>query len=240
MNKLKVLVACEESQRVCMAFRELGHEAYSADIQEPSGGHPEWHILGDVLGVLNPKENHICFNTMDGTSHDIPKWDIIIAHPPCTYLTNSGNRWFNIEKYGDKARERHRLREEAVEFFMEFVKADCDHISIENPVGCMSTRYRKPNQIIQPYEYGHPERKQTCLWTKDLPNLKPTNIVEPVIIKLASGKTDSPWHIETLSLPPAERAKARSKTFQGIADAIAKQYSEYVIEKIKEKKESQD
>ena len=234
---LKVLVACEESQRVCTAFRELGHEAYSADIQEPSGGHPEWHILGDVLEVLNPKDHlgdfeapdrYISFKTMEGSYHEVVQWDIIIAHPPCTYLTVTGNRWFNVEKYGEKAIQRYKERDKAVEFFMKFVNADCEHIAIENPIGYMSTYYRKPNQIIQPYEYGHPARKATCLWLKGLPNLQPTNIVEPEIINYKNGKgTDNPWHMETMSLPPAERSRERSKTFEGIAAAIAKQFSEY-------------
>ena len=234
---LKVLVACEESQRVCTAFRELGHEAYSADIQEPSGGHPEWHILGDVLEVLNPSDHlgdfeapdrYISFRTMDGQYHEVEQWDIIIAHPPCTYLTVTGNRWFNIEKYGEKAIQRYKDSDKAAEFFMEFANADCEHIAIENPIGYMSTYYRKPDQIIQPYEYGHPARKATCLWLKGLPKLQPTNIVEPKIIKYKNGKgTDNPWHMETMSLPPAERSRERSKTFEGIAKAVAKQFSEY-------------
>lgn len=147
---MKVLIACEESQRVCSAFRARGHEAYSCDILDPSGGHPEWHIKQDVLSILNPKDdgelNAICFSTMDGVEHQIEgKWDLIIAHPPCTYLTVTGNRWFNVEKYGEKALERIKLREEAKKFFMAFANADCDHIAIENPVGVMSTSWRKPD-----------------------------------------------------------------------------------------------
>ena len=158
-SKIKVLIACEESQRVCMAFRERGFEAYSCDIQEPSGGHPEWHILGDAIEAING----LVVTTMDGQTHDIGKWDLLIAHPPCTYLTVSGNRWFNKEKYGEKAARRLELREEAAEFFMSFVNADVCKIAIENPVGYMSTYYRKPDCIIQPYEFGHQARK------KDLP-----------------------------------------------------------------------
>jgi hypothetical protein len=231
---MKVLIACEESQRVCTAFRERGHEAYSADIQEPSGGHPEWHILGDVLEVLNPKDHlgdfeaptqYISFKTMDGSYHEVDKWDMIIAHPPCTYLTVTGNRWFNAEKYGDKAIQRIKDREEAAKFFMKFVNADCNKIAIENPIGYMSTYYQKPTQIIQPYEYGHPARKATCLWLKGLPKLQPTNIVEPIVIKYKNGKgTDNPWHMDTMSLPPAERSRERSKTFEGIAAAMAEQW----------------
>ena len=219
---MKVLIACEESQEVCKAFREKGHEAYSCDIEPCSGGHEEWHIKQDVIPLLN---GDIEFETTDGERHRIDgKWDLIIAHPPCTYLTITGNRWFNEEKYGEKARERKRNRQEAIEFFMEFVKADCDRVAIENPIGYVSTAYRKADQIIQPYEYGEPAKKATCLWLKGLPNLKPTNVVEPEIVRYKNGKADNPWHYYTVSLPPKERAKARSKTFTGIAKAMAEQW----------------
>lgn len=163
---MKILVACEESQRVCTAFREKGHEAYSCDLVECSGGHPEWHIQGDVRRIINgASDDYYCelgFYTQDGSYHLLPwKWDMIIAHPPCTYLTVSRNRWFNVERYGDKAIQRAEEREKAVEFFMEFANANCDRICIENPIGVMSTRWRKPDQVIQPYEYGHPARKTT-------------------------------------------------------------------------------
>lgn len=205
---MKVLVACEESQAVCIEFRKLGHEAYSCDIQDCSGGHPEWHIKGDVIPLLSEK------------------WDMIIAFPPCTYLTVTGNRWFNVEKYGERAIERQKNREDAIKFFMLFANADCDKIAIENPIGVMSTEFRKPNQVIHPYMFGDAERKGTCLWLKNLPNLVPTNIVEPNIIKYKNGKgTDSPWHMQTMSLPPDERAKERSKTFPGIAKAMAEQWT---------------
>lgn len=204
---MKVLVACEESQEVCKAFRELGHEAYSCDIQDCSGGHPEWHLKQDVIPLL---------------SQD---WDLIIAHPPCTFLTVTGNRWFNVERYGDKAIQRQKDREKAVEFFMQFVNAKCEKIAIENPIGYMSTAYKKPTQIIHPYMFGDPARKATCLWLKGLPKLIPTNMVEPIIIQYQNGKgTDNPWHMETMKLPPKERAKARSKTFPGIAKAMAEQW----------------
>ena len=204
---MKVLVACEESQEVCKAFRELGHEAYSCDIQECSGGHPEWHLKQDVIPLLNQE------------------WDLIIAHPPCTFLTVTGNRWFNVERYGDKAIQRQKDREKAVEFFMQFVNAKCEKIAIENPIGYMSTAYKKPTQIIHPYMFGDPARKATCLWLKGLPKLTPTNIVEPIIIHYQNGKgTDNPWHMETMKLPPKERSKARSKTFPGIAKAMAEQW----------------
>ena len=209
---LRVLVACEESQTVCKAFRALGHEAYSCDILDCSGGHPEWHFKQDVLPLLKEP------------------WDLIIAHPPCTYLTVTGNRWFNVERYGDAAIKRAADREEATRFFMEFTKTNCKHVAIENPIGVMSTRYRKPDQTIQPYWFGDPQRKGTCLWLIGLPPLKPTNMVEPEIYVYKNGKgTDSPWHVNSMKLPPPERARVRSKTFQGIADAMASQWSEYLL-----------
>lgn len=218
---MKILIACEESQEVCKAFRERGHEAYSCDIQEPSGGHPEWHIFGDALQAVNGKQ----VVTMDGVMHYIGKWDLLIAHPPCTYLTVTGNRWFNVERYGDKAVKRIKLREEAAAFFMAFVNADVCKIAVENPIGYMSTHYKKPTQIIEPYMFGDPERKSTCLWLRGLPPLIPTNIVEPKIIYYKNGKgSDSRWHMDTMGLPSAERSKARSKTFPGIAKAMAEQW----------------
>jgi hypothetical protein len=222
---MKVLVACEESQRVCMAFREKGHEAYSADIQEPSGGHPEWHILGDVIPLLNGET----FYTMDGEKHVVDHWDIIIAHPPCTYLTVAGNRYFNIERYGEKAIQRHKDREKAVDFFMSFITADCDRIAVENPIGIMSTRYKKPSQIIQPYYFGDNARKATCLWLKGLQNLKPTNVVDTGEIMdggysvgaHADGRGENgKW----LKFTDPELSRLRSKTFPGIARAMAEQW----------------
>jgi hypothetical protein len=199
----------------------LGHEAYSCDIQEPSGGYPEWHILGDALKAIEGGQ----VTTMDGETHDVGKWDLLIAHPPCTYLTVTGDRWFNTERYGEKAVRRLQLREEAAAFFMAFVNASVCKIAVENPVGYMSTAYQKPTQIIHPYMFGYPARKASCLWLKGLPKLTPTDIVVPDIIQYKNGKgTDSPWHMESLKLPPNERAKARSKTFPGIARSIAEQW----------------
>lgn len=224
----KVLIACEESQRVCMAFRKMGHDAYSCDIIEPSGGHPEWHIKGDALEIINPnslRKNGLVFHTMDGERHAFfGKWDLIIAHPPCTYLTNTGNRWFNVKRYGDKARQRWKDREDAAEFFMQFVYADCDRIAIENPIGYMSTAYRKADQIIQPFQFGYPARKATCLWLKCLPKLKPTVIVKPEI-KQYKSKTG---RIKSFSADygsgNADSASRRSKTYTGIAQAMAEQW----------------
>lgn len=207
---MKVLVACEESQTVCKAFRERGHEAYSCDIQEPSGGHPEWHIQGDALKAIDGQQ-----------------WDLIIAHPPCTYLTVTGNRWYNVERYGDKAIQRYRLQEEAIEFFMAIAEADCEHIAIENPVGIMSSRWRKSDQIIEPWQFGDSYEKKTCLWLKGVPKLIPTNIVEvPPRKTFASGKSMPTWYAEAWRMPKAERAKIRSKTFPGIAKAMAEQWGE--------------
>ena len=220
---MKVLVACEESQRVTKEFRRLGHEAYSCDILACSGGFPEWHIMGDVIPLLS---GDCKFHTHDGSAHEIRgPWDMVIAFPPCTYLTVTGNRWFNVSRYGEKAIQRYKDREEAANFFMQFVNCNSPKIAIENPIGHMSTAFQKPTQIIQPYMFGDPARKATCLWLKGLPKLTPTNIVEPEIIHYKNGSgTDNPWHMETMKLPPNERAKARSKTFPGIAKAMAEQW----------------
>ena len=204
---MNVLVACEESQRVCNAFRERGHNAFSCDIQPCSGEHPEWHLQQDVLPLLKEK------------------WDMIIAFPPCTYLTVTGNRWFNIDRYGEKAIQRHKDRKEAIDFFMAFANADCERIAIENPVGIMSSEWRKPNQIINPWQFGDAFEKKTCLWLKGLPELTPTNIVEiPPRKKFDSGKSMPSWYAEAWHLPKEERAKLRSKTFPGIARAMASQW----------------
>lgn len=219
---MKVLVACEESQTVCKAFRAKGHEAYSCDIQPCSGGHPEWHICNDVLDIINGNTE---FFTCDGTLHIINAWDMIIAHPPCTYLTVTGNRWFNVQRYGDKAIQRVKGREEAAQFFMAFVNAPCEHIAIENPVGYMSTHYRKADQIIQPYMFGHEAEKRTCLWLKNLPALKATKVVKPPErVRFASGKSMPQWYADAWHMSSEERSKFRSKTFPGIAQAMADQW----------------
>jgi hypothetical protein len=217
---MKVLIACEESQAVCRAFRERGHEAYSCDIIPCSGGRPEWHIQQSVTPLLN---GNCTFKTQFGETKTIDgKWDMIIAHPPCTYLTVSGNRWFDVVKYGYDAQKRWDDRCIAICFFLSFAYADCDKIAIENPIGCMSRLYRKPNQIIQPYQFGHQYTKQTCLWLKGLPNLEPTNILQ----KPAEGWVNQ-------SFTPSGRyggfknfngARERSKTFPGIAKAMAEQW----------------
>lgn len=220
---MKVLVACEESQRVTIELRKLGNEAYSCDLLDCSGNHPEWHIKKDVTLLLN---GNCIFSTVDGVEHEISgKWDMIIAFPPCTYLTVTGNRWFNYEKYGDKAIQRMLDRNDAIKFFMRIANADCDRIAIENPVGVMSTQWRKPDQIIQPYQYGDAYEKRTCLWLKGLPMLSPTKIVEtPDRIQFKSGKTMAKWYVEAGNLSKEQRALVRSKTFPGIAKAMAEQW----------------
>jgi hypothetical protein len=192
MQKIKILIACEESQVVTIAFRELGEEydAYSCDTQPCSGGHPEWHIQGDVVPLLKQP------------------WDGVIAFPPCTHLAISGARWFP-DKIAD-GRQPH-----AISFFKQFTELKCP-TAIENPIGIMSRIYRKPDQIIQPWQYGHGETKATCLWLRGLPKLQPSNIV--------SGREQRIW-----KMPPSEeRAKLRSKTYEGIAKAMAEQWGKAI------------
>ena len=173
---MKVLVACEESQRVCTAFRELGHEAYSCDVQECSGGHPEWHIQGDVLPYI---DGNCIVTTMDGSAHRIDgTWDLLIAHPPCTYLSNAGAR--HLWKNHVLNRERYEKGLTGKAFFMEFLNADCERICVENPVPSKIYNLPRYTQTIQPYEFGHPYSKRTCLWLKNLPKLVPTETVEPI------------------------------------------------------------
>ena len=187
---MKVLVACEESQAVCIEFRKLGHEAYSCDILECSGGYPDWHIRDDIRNVLR---------------HGGINFDMVIAFPPCTDLAVSGARYFK-EKQADGRQQN------SIMFFEFFTTLRTPFWAIENPIGIMSTKYRKPDQIIQPWQFGHGETKSTCLWLKNLPLLKPTNIVD--------GREQRIW-----KLPPSkDRAKLRSKTYPGIAKAMAEQW----------------
>jgi len=193
---MRVLVACEESQEVCKAFRALGHEAYSCDIQDCSGGHPEWHIKGDAL-----------------TEAQKPGWDLVIAHPPCTDLAVSGARWFE-KKRRDGSQQR------SINFFMAFADLSCPKIVIENPISIMSTKWRKPDQIIQPWEFGHPETKATCLWIKGLDLLSPTNDVSAIMETLPNAIKH-----RVHNMPPGpNRSRERSKTFPGIARAMAEQW----------------
>jgi site-specific DNA-cytosine methylase len=209
---MKILVACEESQAVTIELRKLGHKAYSNDLVECSGGHPEWHLQQDTLELLEQK------------------WDIIIAFPPCTYLTVTGNRWFNIERYGEKAIQRHKDREWAISFFKAIHNSSCKKIAIENPVGVMSTALRKPDQIIQPWQHGHTARKTTCLWLKGLPKITPTKIVDPILkyykAKNGSTKSFSADYMDGVKRGKAgEASGARSKTYSGIAKAMAEQWA---------------
>lgn len=189
---MKVLVACEESQAVTIAFRDRGHEAYSCDILPCSGGHPEWHLQDDIRNVLRHE-----FNS--------PQWDLVIAFPPCTNLAVSGARWF-------KEKQANGEQGKSILFFEFFTYLRTPKVAIENPIGIMSTIYRKPDQIIQPWQFGHGETKATCLWLKNLPKLQPTNIVE--------GREQRIWKMA----PSPDRAKNRSKTFPGIAKAMAEQW----------------
>lgn len=233
---MNMLVACEESQRVCIAFREKGHNAFSCDIQPCSGGHPEWHIQEDVLPLLSGRCE---FKTADGVTHTIDgRWDMIIAHPPCTHLASSGARHFS------KKREDGRQRA-AIEFFCKFLTADCDRIAIENPVGIISGEYikkyfpdlaekyslpLKPTQIVQPYFFGKQARKATCLWLVNVPPLAPTNIVEPgqIVGKgFSVGANLDTARDETgkvLRWNDPRTAVIRSKTPTGLAVAMAEQW----------------
>ena len=231
---MKILVSCEESQRVTMEFRARGHEAYSCDIIECSGGKPEWHIMQDVLPLLN---GNCAFKTCDGVEHYIDgKWDMIIAFPPCTHLAVSGARHFEIKRKDGRQRE-------GIEFFCQFLAADCDKIVIENPVGIMSGDYvpkhfpdiaekyglpRKPTQIIHPWMFGDNYAKSTCLWIKGLPALVPEITEEPEMEywewtdkKTGKTKRQAQWYCDALKLSPEERAKVRSKTFPGVARKMA-------------------
>ena len=207
---MKILIACEFSGIVREAFKAKGHDAWSCDLlpSEIKGQ----HIQGDVLEVLKRE-----------------KFDLGIFHPPCTYLTVTANKWLKDQPARKSGAlvgaERRAAREEAISFFMKLTNANIPKIAIENPVGCISSLWRKPDQIIQPYQYGHTDRKSTCLWLKNLPKLKPTNIVEPNIKRNRNGKTVSVHHDEALRLPAEERWKVRSRTYGNIAKAMADQWS---------------
>lgn len=220
---MKILVACEESQAVTKELRRLGHEAYSCDIIDQSGGHPEWHIMHNVLPLLDGKCE---FRTTDGTHHHIDsKWDMIIAFPPCTYLCNTGTPYLDVSKWGQKAIERAKKREEAFAFFMEIVRADCEKIAIENPVGLPNSRFKKPDQIINPWQFGAPFAKKTCLWLKGLKKLKPLCDRKPENLKSWAFHTMVDENGKTISWDSALSKKLRSKTFPEIAKAMADQWA---------------
>ena len=246
---MNVLIACEESQTVCRAFREVGHNAFSCDIQECSGGHPEWHISGDVMRYLNPTkcENRIVFFTMDGEQHLVKKWDLIIAHPPCIFLSNVATRHHSLNTSTlERINDRTFKRIEAMQFFMNIANADCDRIAIENPVGVMNTAYRKPDQIIEPYFFAENEAdtenyvtKRTCLWLKGLPILEHKAIVNNICDTppLFADFTESIKKLSVVGLfgkyesgqnrcweEVTHGSKRRSKTFDGVAKAMAEQW----------------
>jgi len=202
---MNILIGCEESGIVRDAFRKLGHDAWSCDIL-PCSGNPEYHLQMDVFDAIKLKQ-----------------WDLAIFHPPCTYLTITGNKWMKPE-FKERFPEREQQRKDAVKFFIDLYNSDIPRIAIENPVGVMSTEFRKPDQYVQPYYFGDPHSKKTGLWLKNLPLLVPTNIVEPQFYIYKNGGRDPIWHVETLKLPPAERSIARSKTFQGFANQMALQW----------------
>ena len=213
---MKVLIACEESQATCKEFRKLGHEAYSCDILDQSGGHPEWHIKGDCL-----------IEAYSG------KYDLMVAHPPCTYLALSGNRWLYNED-GSKNKERWEKQKQALDFVSKLLNAPIKHIALENPISLISSNIRKPDQIVQPYMFGDKAQKSTCLWLKNLPLLQPTNIVDKgeffewIDGKTGKKKKQPQWYYDAMrfTTTPEERRSLRSKTFQGMAQAFAEQWGD--------------
>ena len=222
-NKL-VLIACEESQRVCKAFRDRGFTAFSADIQEPSGGHPEWHILGDVTPLL---KGCCDFKTMSGDTYSVSSWDLVIAHPPCTYLSNAGARhlWKGHELQSDRV----MLGIQGRDLFMRFWWADIPLICVENPVPSKVFCLPPYTQAIQPYQFGHPYTKKTCLWLKGLSPLKrATELPAPPPMYISQGRKPKKigWceGMRGTTNGQEGRARARSKTFPGIAKAMAEQW----------------
>ena len=228
---MRVLVACEESQAVCKEFRRLDHEAYSCDIQSCTGGAPQWHIMGDVLALIN---GYCSFKTCDGVEHFINgRWDMLIAFPPCTHLAVSGAKWFEEKRKDGRQRA-------AVDFFCKMIYANCERIAVENPVNIISGEYVRewfpdlaekyylplePSQHIQPYYFGDAFEKTTALWLNGLPKLKATKMVTPPPkIVYESGKSMPAWYAKAFSLPPDERSRIRSKTFPGVARAMAEQW----------------
>jgi hypothetical protein len=246
---MRILIACEESQAVAIEMRKHGHEAYSCDIQECSGGHPEWHIKGNVLDVINGMYYCKCGNIFEesygkygccGVS-TLKQWDAMIAFPPCTHLAITGRSHF-------KQKQKDGRQQQGIDFFMAMVNAPIKHIAVENPIGIMSTKYKKPTQIIQPYYFGDKAKKSTCLWLKNLPLLvhtdkdnlfeKKTHCDKGDMVVTKTGMVISKWFAETSSIPVSERAKLRSKTFNGIAIAMGEQWGLYLnnLEQIKRAK----
>lgn len=221
---MNILCACEEAQAVTIELRKLGHNAFSCDLQPQSGGHDEWHIMSDVLELIN---GDCGFETCDGVAHkQIGKWDMIIAFPPCTHLAVSGAKHF-------KEKIKNGTQQKAIDFFMKFVTCDCDRIAIENPIGIMSSKYRKPDQIINPWMFGDPVQKNTCLWLIGLPMLIAETKEKPEIRyhiwydkKSGAEKRVTEWFYNNRCLNHKDRAKQASKTFPGIAKAMAEQWTD--------------
>jgi hypothetical protein len=214
VTEIVILVACEESQAVTIELRKLGHIAYSCDVQDCSGGCPEWHVKDDVSKIV---EGNCSFKTVTEDTHSVVNWDMVIAFPPCTHLCNSGQRWFT------EGKKDRRLQLDAIDFFMMFANLQCEKVAIENPVGIMSTVYRKPDQIINPYEFGHTECKKTCLWLKGLPKLTHTKVIP------LEQRTHNLWRAvfdgKQYSWNDPMVSKLRNKTFKGIAMAMAQQWT---------------
>ena len=235
MKKLNILVACEESQAITKELRLLGHNAFSCDLLPCSGGHPEWHFNMDVFKVIKNKGGQL----QNGEKIKlINRWEMMIAHPPCTFLAVSGARWyyhpedselsFANRRAHPRFPNRSKDKEEALEFFIKLLEAPIDKIAVENPIGIVSTRYKKPNQIVHPWMFGDEAAKATCLWLKNLPLLEPTNIVgKGERVLLSSGKSLPKWYSDALtqSKSAAERRTMRSKTFEGMAKAMAEQWT---------------
>jgi len=233
---MNVLIACEESQTVTKEFRKLGHNTFSCDILECSGGHPEWHFKNNIFEIIENKGGYL----QTGNKLYIEaNWDLMIAHPPCTYLSVSGARWYyhpDDSHLPTKDRRPHpnfpdraEHRKKAIDFFIRLYECNIDKVAIENPVSIMSTEFRKPDQIVQPYMFGDEATKTTCLWLKNLPELQPTKIVDKgERTKFKSGKSHPKWYADVLAKAKTdeERRKLRSKTFKGFAQAMAKQWGQ--------------
>ncbi len=204
---MKVLIACEYSGTVRDAFLKLGHDAMSCDLLPTDVPGP--HYQGSVFDILDQD------------------WELMIAHPPCTYLTVTGNKWFKPE-FKDRFPDRHQQRDDALRFFIKLFECKIPRVCLENPVGVVSSLYRKPSQYIQPYQFGDPHSKKTGLWLRGLPNLVPTNLVEPLFYTYKDGRRDPLWHMESMRMKPLERMKYRSKTFPGIAEAMATQWGKLI------------
>ena len=234
-NKLNIIVACEESQAVTIELRKLGHNAFSCDLLKCTGGHPEWQFNMDIFNVIANKGGELqCGKSVE----IVGDWNMMIAHPPCTFLAVSGARWFyhpedsnlpvEIRRPHPNFPERLKDRDESIEFFIKLFESPIEKIAIENPVGIISTKYTKPHQIIQPWMFGDEASKTTCLWLKNLTPLKPTDIVgKGERVYLSSGKSLPKWYSDALtkSKTTEERRTLRSKTFKGIAEAMALQWA---------------